>query len=114
MWARRSGLNLNSLTPSRSWTKFEGGKKGLNVKSNWSEIWSKLWIHTKAAVCNGQRHMKNFRIHKMNSIVEAVNGAWRSGGGVELRPRRHSGWLGFPRRATKNVSSIRLQHLVSL
>ena len=35
-----------------------------------------MWIHTKAVVCNGQRHMENFMMNKMNSITEAVNGAW--------------------------------------
>ena len=35
-----------------------------------------MWIHTKAVVCTGLRHMENFMMNKMNSITEAVNGAW--------------------------------------
>ena len=32
-----------------------------------------MWIHTKAVVCNGQRHVHAFTVNKMNSIIEAVN-----------------------------------------
>ena len=32
-----------------------------------------IWIYTKAVVCDGQSHKKNFRIFKLRSILEAVN-----------------------------------------
>ena len=32
-----------------------------------------MWVHTKAAACNGQNHMQNYRISKLRSIMEAVN-----------------------------------------
>ena len=35
-----------------------------------------MWIYTKAVVCNGQRHAGTFKSGKLNSFVEAVNGAW--------------------------------------
>ena len=33
-----------------------------------------MWIYTKAVMCNVQNHMQNFRIFKLSSIKEAVNG----------------------------------------
>ena len=35
-----------------------------------------MWIYSKAVVCNGERRVENFRINKMSSVMEAVNGAW--------------------------------------
>ena len=35
-----------------------------------------MWIYTEAVVRNGQRHMENFMVNKMNSITVAVTGAW--------------------------------------
>ena len=32
-----------------------------------------MWIYTKADVCNGPKHMQDFRVNKVNSIMEAVN-----------------------------------------
>ena len=32
-----------------------------------------MWVHTKAVICNGQRHMETFRINKRNSITEAAS-----------------------------------------
>ena len=52
-----------------------GGWEEGEEQESWvgTRIAASMWICTKAVVCNGQRHMQNFRIFKLRFILEAVN-----------------------------------------
>ena len=77
MWACRCRGMLNSHTPSRLRTNLEGGKKGMNEKIKLERDLEQACGSTpKPWFCTGPRHMENFMMNKMNSITEAVNGAW--------------------------------------
>ena len=57
--------------------KFGGWEEGNEREDQiGARFGASMWIHTKAVVCTGPRHMENFMMNKMNSITEAVNGAW--------------------------------------
>ena len=55
--------------------KFGGWEEGNEREDQiGARFGASMWIHTKAV--DGPRHMENFMMNKINSITEAVNGAW--------------------------------------